>query len=1195
MSNYLDDNNQREIFVDTIQEKLIGPGADVFGIVKENELISINPVKLYYSGILFSPAYSKNESDNDLKDEVEEIAIDNDDGNALLDSNPQPDANNFIEDNKDDSDTDNLRFQSFFLNKFGLTFAVQVTTVNVDIILNFATYSLTEDRQIKIKPNDWSVLTGVIDNLNSNVEINNDFGNNFFALNNFNYDAQTEILDFTYRPPANTKLSDKKYAQILRGLFGDSKILREKFIKHLCGKNVFKRTPATWEYTFNLNRVTGEIKIPQTSLTLFSKVIVKDDKKIIKFLIQNTSDANIKSYENCYFQIHLKVKTSSLVDYKKQFNNIIDEDYAIVDYQYQDIKSFGKGVGCAVKWEANESIETTFLPEEEIKNFSNLPNNALVVANLTEIFSLKNLSIWTTLNDGDIINKLKLFAETYKNWNSQQKQLSDGDIIGQNITDKQTYAVNRILENIDYLSKNPDIFQSFKLANTAMMIQMIIAKDDKFKKNREYTDITPNQQDLFNDISFFQNYNNSPTYRPFQLAFLLMNIEPTFNKNSKDRNEIVDLIWFPTGGGKTEAYLALTALTIIERRRHNGKVNTDGVSVLMRYTLRLLTAQQFERATYLICALEFMRNKLKNYNLGESKITIGMWVGSSTTPNKLVDLNEYRWRRIFEADNIVSAKTANGFPISNCSWCGCNLITEVNGNFRLGFEKEIHGQNIKGLNIKCVNQACHFSGDNLPINFIDEELYNKPPTLLFATVDKMVQLSHKMEAGSFFNDALPLDLIIQDELHLLTGPLGSLTALYELVIEQLCDRDSRKPKIVASTATTRNTNSLIKAMYGRNLNVFPAQGVRFDDNFFSFLDPKARRKHIGVMPTGKTAGLTEIKIVEALYEAKTKLLKLFLLEQGIDLNDINALLTELNSDRFKNKIDPYWTFVFYYNNLRDLGRSKSRVSIDFTQQIEGMFVKQGFQNIFNFIYKNMFSRTVEFTGRQESEKIKSLLSKTESTIEFVTFQHNNKTFIKEQDVSIDLALASNMFSVGIDVNRLNLMLMIGQPGSVSEYIQASSRVARKDKGLVINLLNPMRTRELSIFEDFFAFHASYYKNVEPLSITPFTEMALDKLLSAVLVAYVKHKHKIQRVEGFTQELNDELLNKIMGANRGLNAEQELYFRNQLNTLSAIWIQEAQYGVKFVTKNPFGNDRYLFDLMNSLRDLDYDVYMENNSL
>jgi hypothetical protein len=260
-----------------------------------------------------------------------------------------------------------------------------------------------------------------------------------------------------------------------------------------------------------------------------------------------------------------------------------------------------------------------------------------------------------------------------------------------------------------------------------------------------------------------------------------------------------------------------------------------------------------------------------------------------------------------------------------------------------------------------------------------------------------------------------------------------------------------------------------------------------------------------------------------------------------------------------------------------------------------MFAKQGFQNIFKFIYKNMFNRTVEFTGRQESEKIKSLLSKTESSIKFDTFQHNNQTFIQEQTGSIDLALASNMFSVGIDVNRLNLMLMIGQPGSVSEYIQASSRVSRKDKGLVINLLNPMRARELSIFEDFYAFHASYYKNVEPLSITPFTEMALNKLLNAVLVAYVKHIHNLDGVNGFNDYMKDELIDKILVANRGINAEQERYFRDQLNILSANWIQGVQNGVRLITPNPYNNDPYLFDLMNSLRDLDYDVYIENKSL
>jgi hypothetical protein len=382
-------------------------------------------------------------------------------------------------------------------------------------------------------------------------------------------------------------------------------------------------------------------------------------------------------------------------------------------------------------------------------------------------------------------------------------------------------------------------------------------------------------------------------------------------------------------------------------------------------------------------------------------------------------------------------------------------------------------------------------------------------------------------------------------------------------------------------------------MYGRKLNVFPAQGVRFDDNFFSYLDETPKRKHIGVMPTGKTAGLTEIKVVEALFEAKIKLLKCFLLERGVDTNHIDTLIDVLNSDDFRGKIDPYWTFVFYYNNLRDLGRSKSRVSIDFTQQIKGMFDKQGFEDVFRFVYNFIFSRTVEFTSRQESEKIKSLLSRTEQEVSFMLNQVNNQSYINEEAGCIDLALASNMFSVGIDVNRLNIMMMIGQPGSVAEYIQASSRVARKDKGLVINLLNPMRTREFSIFEDYKAFHASYYKNVEPLSITPFTQMAMDKLLDAILVAYARHAKGINNVQGYNSQIKDELFD-IIKTNRKLSAEQKGYLERKLNNLSSDWIAGKNAGKTHITSN-INNNNWVFDLMNSLRDIDSDVYIENKSL
>jgi hypothetical protein len=1200
MCNHFDDNNQREIFVNTIQEKIIGPGADIFGIDKEFELVATNPVKLYYSGVLFSKAFSNPEAVTEDGNDVDENEVDE---NELIINNPLNDgaADNDIENNqqldgqKDDIESANLRFQSFFPNKFGLTFAVNQATDLIKIIFNFATYKLVSERKLKITAAEWELLQAALPSLNENLVIRQDFGTDFFALDKFNF--ENEVLTFTYNPSNDINLSDKKYKDCINTAFHNIPNLSKRFVKNLCAKKVFERKPFSWAHTLAFTEIMNTpITIPNAKLQLFTKVIETDAKKIVKLLIQNNSTADKKSYKDCYFQVQLKVESNEITDYKKHISSVVDEDYATVDYQYQDIKSYGKGVGCAVKWKEGESIETTFLPEEEIKNFSNAPNKSINDAGIADIFKLKNLSIWTNLNNTEIIEKLTQFSDIYNDWQRSQNDLANGDPIGIAIVQKQELAINRLKNNITYLSQNNDVFESFKLANTAMMLQMIIAKDDRFKKGRDFLEGNFNEENKFNDLNFFKNYDgqNEPTYRPFQLAFLLMNIESTFNKQSEDRNDIVDLIWFPTGGGKTEAYLALTALTIIERRRHNKDKDKDtsGVSVMMRYTLRLLTAQQFERATYLICALEFLRNKSPECNLGTDEITIGMWVGGTTTPNAFDDLKNFPWNRIFDASDLGAAKAGNKFPISYCPWCGFNLISEKDGILKIGYEKQTQGNNINGLTVYCINDSCHFESQ-LPISFIDEQLYKTPPTILFATVDKMVRLSHKQEVGNLFNSPLPIDLIIQDELHLLTGPLGSLKALYELAIEQLYNSNERKPKIVASTATTRNTASVIKSMYGRELNVFPAQGVRFDDNFFSYLDHNAKRKHIGVMPTGKTAGLTEIKIVEALFEAKIKLLLCFLSDKGVDVNQVSALLEALNSDDFKTNMDPYWSFVFYYNNLRDLGRSKSRVSIDFTQQIVGMFDEKGFSKNLKFVLKNLFSRTVEFTSRQESEKIKSLLTRTEQKVSFTEFIYNDNTYIKEQEGCIDLALASNMFSVGIDVNRLNIMLMMGQPGSVAEYIQASSRVARKDKGLVINLLNPMRIREFSIFEDYKAFHASYYKNVEPLSITPFTQMAVDKLLDAVLVAYVRHVCNVQNVQDYNPKMKDALFNIIVRANRCLSDGQKAYLSAKLNHLSAMWIAGQGKDGILITKNQYKNG--IFDPMNSLRDIDYDVFIENKSL
>ena len=809
------------------------------------------------------------------------------------------------------------------------------------------------------------------------------------------------------------------------------------------------------------------------------------------------------------------------------------------------------------------------------------------------------------------MEKLTLFADSYKVWIKRQKDQTSAEqdqSIPEELIKAQTEAYNRIVKNINYLQNHSDAMNCFRLANTAMMMQMVVARDNRFKKSRHKNDITGNNY-YFSSIEFFENYpfDDSPEkvitcYRPFQLAFLLMNIEPTFNKKSAERNEIVDLIWFPTGGGKTEAYLALTALTIIERKINNR--GAGGISVLMRYTLRLLTAQQFERATWLICAIEFLRNFYthEKLNLGRDEkdaITIGMWVGQSTSPNKFSDLDEYKYKtRFFEQISEGNLSVNNPFPISYCPWCGCKLIVDESAENN-GYEITRINNEITGFHLFCPNASCAFHS-SLPVTFVDEEIYKNPPALLFATVDKVVQISHKSagDIGNIFNIDVPPDLIIQDELHLLSGPLGTLTGLYESIIDILCTSNGIKPKIVASTATTRNTKSLIRQMYNRNLNIFPPQGVRYNDNFFSFVNPDSRRRHIGFLPSGHTSVAAEIKIVATLFFSKALLLKEFFMDKKLP----NGLLSSrdiyllINSPDFKKLIDPYWSFVLYYNSLRDLGRSNSRVTQEFMDQIRGMFKRFGLEDNLKFIYKNLSSRSEEFTSRQDSTRIKELLDRVSATLRVGI---TDKDYVFCENNSIDLSLVSNMFSVGIDIDRLNLMLMMGQPNSVSEYIQASSRVARKSKGLVINILNPVRARELSFFENYADFHHTYYKNVEPLSITPFTEVASEKLLNAILLSYVKDKLRL-KANQFTRDKSDDLFSEI--ENRISNEEQKEIVKNKLKFLGNRWaeyvsaINNLSYdhlrGRKNSKQHPGKPE---FKLMNSLRDIDPDTFIKNTSL
>ncbi|MCZ2483002.1 helicase [Aquirufa nivalisilvae] len=1185
MSNYVIE--PRLIFRDTIKKNLIGPGSDVFITDNENEIISDFPLSRYYSGILFperdmevsigeKETTDSNAAFEDDKREIEtpELEKSNDDTDEDIDKSKN------VEPEKEYSEAN-----QYFPTNFGLTFCVPKEAKTMTVTFNYAKYIQIKPTEaaIEITEEDFKMFS---ENPYNSVTKYFNYENGLMSLSK----AQFDKGGLSIRNYRNRFKENEQQRELIDSVaYKKGELLLGRLWKRV------KRESINIE--FNLTEInideSKEYPLDKTEdnsivACYYKKVYETHYGKFIKILLANRLNhpKNKFSFGNellntkVIFQGEISISGVTFLPYKQlSETNPFDEELNLINFQYRKEHSFAIGHGCAVSWNDDKNpteLKTTFLPEVDIKNYSNAFNKDFP-DNLKDITELKNLSIWTDLDKSTIIQKLKLFAQEYKNWISKQEKTQAESNYKKSlntILERQNKTFERLIKNIDFLNENEIAFKSFLLANTAMYIQMIIS--DKKLFGEKGIDLSEIKSDFeYNNLNFFKNHTFKPNYRPFQLAFFLLNVESIIKEDSYDRNNVVDLLWFPTGGGKTEAYLAITAFTIISRRILH-RNNSDGVSVIMRYTLRLLTAQQFERATKLILSLDFLRRFFKydnEYFFGESKVSIGMWVGASTTPNLYTDARLI-FKKVFdEITKLNNKKTgdyrkANTFPITNCSWCGCNLVSQNNsGKFDVGYKATD-----KAFSTHCLNLSCAFSAE-LPIFFVDDKIYQNPPTLLFATVDKFAMLSHREEGHHLFNSQdekkLPPDLIIQDELHLLSGPLGSITGLYESIVELLSTKGKRKPKIITSTATTRNTEQQVAMLYGnRELNIFPPMGVTYDDNFFSYVSDESKRKHIGFMPTGKTALNSQIRILGNLLLARIELFKYYRVKEN------------LSQEEAISKENNFWTIVSFYNSLRDVGKIYNKVPAeisDFLKLLHNRY--QLNRQIYGFNYFGLAGRTKELTSRIESNSIKKLLNELE--IPFNLISKDSMFFVQN---TVDLVLASNMFSVGIDIKRLNIMLMNGQPKNVAEYIQASSRVGREDKGIVINLLDANRSRDKSYFENFVSFNNAYYKFVEPLSVTPFTEIALDKVLASLLVCYVRHKQGLypdKRAKDFTGNY-DELKNFI--SERIKNKKQLEYALEKLKFLSEKWItKEGDLTYKILIKKMSDLDDW--SLMMSMREID----------
>lgn len=985
--------------------------------------------------------------------------------------------------------------------------------------------------------------------------------------------------------------------------------VRDVLLERLLQFRFYKRQDINKEFEISLSDYSKDVN---EDVKLVWKVIpsrFNDSHKYLRVLLVNKHVCNTKIDAPDYIhQAELTVLTPSIKTYTEPHRSAIaDEEYELNELLYSDESVYAKGVNCAATWENRVQptwVKTTYSPQKIVRSFSTESDKE----DINAACRLHDMTIWSEVSKEEIIGRFRKMAEAYARWQTEQrdKVLPNQAVLGSVLAEQEDFR-QRLVRNIDYLENNERAYSCFQLANTAMYIQMILSHDPKFlPKGKELSAYDLNSH--FFDTEAWDYFSSDkkgihPSYRPFQLAFLLMNIESTFERSSDDRNKIVDLIWFPTGGGKTEAYLALTALTIAERRTC-GEENVSGVSVIMRYTLRLLTAQQFERASFLICSLEFLRKELLkkklNYSLGNESISIGMWIGKATTPNKCDDLKKGKYKNFYETINKEKEiPKTNPFPVSCCPWCGCNLVSKIDesGNILKGYNQAT------GLLI-CIKNNCYFNS-SLPIYYIDEQLYNNPPTLLFATVDKFAQLTTK-NAGCLLGVGTKRrkpDLIIQDELHLISGPLGSIVGMFETMVEELCiERDdrgevARRPKIIASTATTRNTKNLIRQLYDRNVKSFPVSGVRYDDNFFSHVVPleDSKRLYAGLSPSGHTAVELEIRTISAELVAKEKLIRDTLIEKGIDLNDKQAVINSLFSkEKMIEQLDNYWTLVLYYKELKALGSTHSRMGQEILQTAMSMRSYLQSYPSMDFLLKDFSQRINEFTSRQDSSRIKQLLVEATDRTRINPADQRIRRIVSKMDI----VQATNMISVGIDIGRWNVMIMNGQPLTTAEYIQASSRVGRTFDGLLINLLNPMRTRELSLFENFEAYHQTFYKYVEPLSVTTFTEMTLQKLMANLYICYmglVRMKSKPVLIE------NDDIVafkNLLTDRCTHIGTYNDFVsnMHKSIDSIHKFFMDPAYANIPF---GNFGTDsekkeelerKLGFSLMSSLRDVESNTFV-----
>lgn len=800
-------------------------------------------------------------------------------------------------------------------------------------------------------------------------------------------------------------------------------------------------------------------------------------------------ESRVASDSKSFFQVGMLIEPSAgtRLPARPSRRAALDQDGLSASLLYRDALEFAVGHTCSAAWKvasdnsSASSIATTWLPTAAVAATSSVGGAAFVELAASDRGKCFDADVLAD-SDDELPGLLESVPAAYERWIQEQarravelpESLREQALIH---LEACRVCLTRMRGGVALIAGDKAARTAFRLANRAMSLQF------------EWT----------------QKEKPHLRWRPFQLAFLLLTIESVANRDHSDR-DIMDLLWFPTGGGKTEAYLGLAAFTLFLRRLRYPEAPDKGAgtSALMRYTLRLLTTQQFQRATALVLACEFLRRSEQAGPgaLGSVPYSIGLWVGRDAVANSVSEA-----LKALEDD-----KPNRPDQLSNCPACGARLLWGP-------------GPRRAYVRVVCTNESCVMGPEDLPVWTVDEDVYARVPSLVIGTVDKFAQLPRKLEAGKLFGIGTPydaIDLIIQDELHLISGPLGTLAGLYEAAIDELCVRDGVRPKVIGSTATIRRASEQIRAIFNRAAELFPPPGLDASDSGFAVRDYSApARRYSAVTTAGRSAKFT--------------------------LQAVSASLLQSAKQLFDGGQSPdaYWTLVEYFNALRELG---------------GALV----------LMQDDVPSTIEQFAKRHDETPRNLQIVAELTSRLSQFELKDRLYELQQEASsgtaIDVLLATNMISVGIDISRLGLMIMNGQPKAVAEYIQATSRVGRANApGLIVSIYNNAKARDRSRFETFRTWHETLYREVEATSVTPFSSRARDRGLHAALVTLARHLvpglHE-KPVLGPSQDAVRELADRIVARAAIVEGEEQDATRVQLDDLLEQWAERTHLDFYF---------------------------------